>query len=126
MSDPAVEAARKAWGFKPDDFFKPETVGGYSVAAAREALEPIRELHRKSPLYANLADDCEICSSDDDAISEQHHTFESVEGEWLCTAVIDSYCCAHCTEIQGHGGDDPIGWPCETARLAYTSEELER
>lgn len=53
------------------------------VTAAREALAPIRALHKPS------VDEC--------------------------------HCCRHCVEC----GDIGTGWPCDTARLIYTSSELE-
>lgn len=34
----------------------------------------------------------------------------------------DGYCCEGC--IDHHGNTQP--WPCETARLVYSSEELDR
>ncbi len=58
------------------------------VAAAREALAPIRALHRKR------------------------------------TAGGESYC-VECCHIYGGGYDLTYQpWPCDTARLIYTSEEL--
>lgn len=120
MTDPAVEAAQQA-NADVDGYWN--TTRDAMEAAAREALKPIRELHRKSPLY-NLTDDCEVCSSDDDAIREQHDTFESAAGDWCCTAVIVAYCCAHCAEVQGYNGEDVREWPCETATYVYSAEEL--
>ena len=72
MSDPAIEAAHRAGG------------GWYSareMEAAREALKPIRELHRVE--RGEYEDEC------------------------------------YCVECGNH-------WPCATAKLIYSSEELER
>lgn len=131
MSDPAIEAAQRAWVERYGEEMLPrffdkadELVGAaaFVTAAAREALKPIRELHRKSPTYY-LADDCETCSSDDGKVSEQHQRFESADGDWFCTAVIEGYCCRHCTALRS-GGDDPVEWPCETAQLVCTAADL--
>lgn len=72
MSDPAVDAAQRAtqphgipWAVGP---------GRYALHGAREALAPIRELHRPD----------------------------------------DSAVCAECD----------MWWPCSTARLVYTTDEL--
>lgn len=97
MSDPAIEAA--------------------------QALKPVRELHSKSPMY-NHAADCEICDSEDDAISDQHETFEGTDGDWLCGSVVVGYCCHHCTEIGGCSCYEPVEWPCDTAKLIYAAEEI--
>ncbi|WP_100514218.1 hypothetical protein [Mycobacteroides abscessus] len=59
MTDPAVEAARRAWE-RPGEPANPDhPYWGETVAAAREALKPIRERHahwvaelEKSPLPA--------------------------------------------------------------------------
>lgn len=74
--DPAVEAAQRASA-------RYETNGQISlqaIAAAREALRPIRELH-----FAHRV------------------------------AVDNWTCCPHCA----------VTWPCATAELIYSSEELE-
>ena len=48
MSDPAVEAAKRAWPWQPatQPSIPPLQL---AEAAAREALAPIREMHRKEP-----------------------------------------------------------------------------
>ncbi|UQE74214.1 hypothetical protein MYK68_16000 [Gordonia sp. PP30] len=85
MSDPVMDAACRVTlpgGLDP-------TVLPLMVAAAREALAPIRALHRK-------------------------HT----DGEE------ESYC-VECCHIYGDGYELTYQpWPCDTARLIYTSEEL--
>lgn len=45
MSDPSIEAAQRAWPAVACGFFDDEQ--RVMVAAAREALKPIRELHQK-------------------------------------------------------------------------------
>ena len=83
MSDPAIEAARRAWAVRGDESGE---VTRLSVDAAREALAPIRDLHR--PFVTNDP------RSPHDVV------------------------CNHCL--------GPKVWPCATARLAYTTEELEQ
>lgn len=74
MSDPAVEAAQRVM-----DKVAHRSGHVQRVAAAREALKPIRELHMPEP-YAQGPDYCAECDHQ---------------------------------------------WPCGTAKLIYTTEELE-
>lgn len=77
MSDPAIEAAQRALLQSPNF-----PVGGYGEACAREALKPIRELHKPRPdRYAVQLTVCDGCG-------------------WTTK------------------------WPCATAKLIYTTEEL--
>lgn len=77
MADPAIEAGNRV--FK--QFSELANPTQYTVAAAREALKPVRELHTP-------------------------YTVSEPDGEWSF--------CAH-----SHNS-----WPCETAKLIYTTEEL--
>ncbi len=82
MSDPAEEAAMRAWdaaGLDGPRLPMPRSVR----IAAREALAPLRELHHKG----------------------------DEQGELVCV-----YC-------MGHDGWH-LDWPCDTARLIYSTEEL--
>ncbi len=120
MSDPAIEAAQRAWASITDDNkMSPKVV---VETAAREALAPLRKLHCKSPIY-NLAEDCDICSSDDEQVQEQHALSESAYGDYLCTAEVLGYTCAYCSEIRDPS-QDLSEWPCETATYLYSTEEL--
>lgn len=78
-TDPAVEAAQRALN---TDRLRSDPIDAFTLAGAREALAPIRELHKP------FVDEC--------------------------------HCCRHCVECGAIG----TGWPCDTARLIYTSEEL--
>ena len=117
MSDPAIEAAKRATN-APDDFpFPSGPVEAFALSAAREALKPIQEKH-KSKVILCLAPDCgaEICDHEDD-----------------CPVDYPVTVCATCWGIaemaNPYHGEDRIGdhlfWPCDTALLAYTTEELE-
>lgn len=114
MSDPAVEAAQRAW-----DYPFPGTAGeAIALSAAREALKPIRELHQRRTIMC-LAPNCgaEICDHDGD-----------------CPVDYPVDVCAACWQIvdlaNAYYGEDGINaellWPCTTAKLVYTSEELGR
>ncbi|QIQ63736.1 hypothetical protein SEA_PHANPHAGIA_47 [Mycobacterium phage Phanphagia] len=81
MPDPAVEAAARAWEWYPVPKAIPLVVRSVPLAAAREALEPIRELHHPIDEHGDSVEECSEC---------RHR------------------------------------WPCDTAKLIYTSEELER
>ncbi|SIL61291.1 hypothetical protein [Mycobacteroides abscessus] len=64
MSDPAIEAAQRAWGFDKDAKFFERTVGQMSVAAAREMAKTVQELH--TPVVFTSPDgerwiECESC-----------------------------------------------------------------
>lgn len=103
MSDPAAEAAQRAWverygelmadryHDKADDV---DDVAAFVNAAAREALKPIRARHYPVELAHT--------------ISGQHKTV-----------------CAHCHRrgfftLESEHGD----WPCPDAKDAYATEEL--
>lgn len=87
MSDPAILAAQRAIdGPHGVAAARDEHAAPLAVDAAREALAPIRDLHKPS------ANHCDAHAN-------------------------DSACCAECIECGQL-------WPCDTARLIYTSEEL--
>jgi hypothetical protein len=60
MTDPAVEAAQRAWTEENWLGVLEMSEGNLAIAAAREALKPIRELHVKSDMYHTpvCADGC--------------------------------------------------------------------
>lgn len=89
MSDPAIEVAQRVWHAWT---YTDASLKDLAEAAAREALKPIRELHKTS--WDNCINAC--CSGAD---------------------------CKHRTQICGHCWDQ---WPCDTAKLIYTTEELAR
>ena len=91
MSDPSIEAARWAWDAIPERSYKTRT--DVMEAAAREALKPIRELHKP---------------------------FRCLCKRPGCSHPL---LCEHCTEP---GYLEGMHWPCDTALLVYTTEELER
>lgn len=72
MSDPAIEAARRAWNerYDPEAFESSAEGFGFAsrmTAAAREALASIRQLHAKAYLNDNMYEpaewDCGECES---------------------------------------------------------------
>ncbi|WP_448222421.1 hypothetical protein [Gordonia iterans] len=94
MTDPAADAARRAWlargateQEREDSVADDDCVSTFANEFAREALAPIRELHTPVRVYMTLLG-------------------EPV-WRWEC----------------GECDDRP--WPCDTARLIYTSSELE-
>lgn len=83
MSDPAIEAAQRA--------LESHTGGVLQMAdIAREALKPIRELHK--PLFVEAQD----------------------------ATGTDAELCDVCRNERGYR----VEWPCETAKLIYSAEEL--
>jgi hypothetical protein len=96
VSDPAVEAAQRAHAeWYPND----GTVSLISISAAREALQPIRELHK--PRWDNCMNAC--CSGE-----------QCRNRTRLCEGGCDEYV----------NGEHDF-WPCATALLVYSAEELE-
>ena len=85
--DPAVQAAQRAFARIENDelTYAPERAKDM-IAAAREALAPIREMHRPF----------------------QRVDYPGADGRTVCN---------HCL--------GPTDWPCLTARLCYTTDELE-
>ncbi|MFT4088970.1 MAG: hypothetical protein QM658_17800 [Gordonia sp. (in: high G+C Gram-positive bacteria)] len=60
LSDPAVEAAQRAWMTQtgstvPDLYFAIDLLHRQEINAAREALAPIRDLHRPERPTARLS-----------------------------------------------------------------------
>ncbi|UTN92989.1 hypothetical protein SEA_FINKLE_75 [Gordonia phage Finkle] len=131
--DPAVNAARRAWksrftspdsdsGIEAWGFEKDVRTNGPAVSmtlAAREALAPIRELHRKAAIFEHV-DGCD----NDDAEHESLWHFEAANGEMVCESLpVLGWTCGECAEVADLADDLPE-WPCATAKLIYTSEEL--
>ncbi|AIM50483.1 hypothetical protein PBI_ZONIA_54 [Mycobacterium phage Zonia] len=74
MNDPAVEAAQRAMR-KVHDYPRPNHD---LITAAREALKPIRELHR--PRWSNCINAC--CSGEDCRLRDR--VCEHCEVDWPC------------------------------------------
>ncbi|MGP3708512.1 hypothetical protein [Gordonia paraffinivorans] len=112
--DPAVDAAQRVtqprgipWAVGP---------GRYALHGAREALAPIRELHRPGhPVYtqghgADFEDLCPDCRG------------KAGVHECGCWGDYDrDIYCATCRDEKGRHAV----WPCATALLVYTTDELE-
>ncbi|MFV8266427.1 hypothetical protein ACNQR9_25760 [Mycolicibacterium peregrinum] len=112
MADPAVEAGNRV--FK--QFSELANPTQYTVTAAREALKPIRELHKPYEIEGKSCRiDCEEHEDPDDCPDVKfavcHHCYS------LALEANDYY-----GEEEGIGSE--ILWPCETAKLIYTTEEL--
>ena len=112
MSDPAIEAAQRACSAYDVDHPR-----RCLEAVAREALKPIRELHRKiHPVFSwsdglRFDDPCPDC----DGKAGVHPC-----GCWADDDMDYRYRCAACRDDKGH----PSDWPCETAKLIYREDEL--
>ena len=110
--DPAVEAAQRATDGRVSHLIGP---GRYALRGAREALAPIRELHRREEIGAtSCVEDCEA------------HEDE-------CPLDVEVAVCRECFRIaeeadayffERTGWQEPVEWPCATARLIYTDDEL--
>ena len=111
MSDPAEAAAQRAWDANQLSTWPSQN----AVAGAEEALKPIRELHRRVEIdVCTCSEDCEI------------HEDE-------CPLDAKAPICRECWRIaegaspyfaEDGGWQDFAGWPCDTAKLVYTTEEL--
>lgn len=93
------------------------------IDSLQRQLEPVRKLHRKSPTY-NRADDCETCCDERESVQNSHERVETPDGDFLCTSVVVGYCCAHCATLRSHCGEEPGEWPCETAKLVNSADDL--
>jgi len=124
MSDPAVEAARVAfleqWPEQGDFEFGYSIEGRFGIAAAREALKQIRELHKPRELYLWAT------SGGPTNCWATHETTNDTEtGDDICLTCTAKdggpvKVCAECFDNDGSN----IDWPCATARLVYAEEEL--
>lgn len=108
MNNPAEDAAQRAWDANQLSTWPSQN----AVAGALEALKPIRELHHKYRLHELATANCH---------DSRHDVFEDLYGEWCCRTCTteDIFACMHCSEL-----DSNSEWPCETAKLAYSTEEL--
>lgn len=102
MSDPAIEAAQRAWAERyPHGSVilaasaYADGLGTLAIAVAREAHKEIRKLHR--PM-----------------------TNDELRETWPGYAGVSRAVCAGCTDV------NRLTWldECDTAKLIYTSEEL--
>ena len=121
-SDPAVEAAARAWHDRYGDRLvgveesaAHNGVGELTIAAAREALKPLRTVHKALTIEVLVcAEECEDEAHEDGC------------------PVVPRDVCAHCWEIATEKNDyygelgisETIVWPCATAKLVYPAEEL--
>ncbi|AXQ64767.1 hypothetical protein HOT94_gp062 [Gordonia phage Phistory] len=118
ISDPAVDAAKRMWENGPasEIEFRPDE-DGLLAAVAREALKPLRDLHYPSPVKTP------VFNGDGTFIGEK------VVG-MVCKACTTPHQSGHCDycEVEGCEGVLVSGgtsrWPCATAKLIYTSDEL--
>ncbi len=121
MTDPAIEAATRALDNMPllkesaaEQPVLAALVSDVGSAAAHEALAPLRELHRRDIIKATS------CAGDGCA-----H-----EGD--CPMDVEVLVCWECyrfasDEVYPYFGEEnlhAVEWPCPTARLVYSSEEL--
>lgn len=114
MSDPAVEAAQRAWPWGPVEETRiPPLV--IAESAAREMAKSVQELHRPVQVVFSwtqgriLLDPCPCCSG-----KAGIHPC----GCWGEQDI--EYVCATCRDDKGRHVD----FPCETAKRVYPSEEL--
>jgi len=110
VTDPAVEAARRAGMTE----FPPRS-RVLAAAAAREALAPLRELHRRLEIAAtSCPEECEVHEDEcplDVMVPACRECFRVAET-------------ADCYFTERTGWDEVARWPCPTARLIYREDEL--
>lgn len=110
MSDPSIAAAQRA-----ENDWPYSSTRDAMIESAREALKPIRELHRPvHPVFSwsgglRLFDPCPDCGG------------KAGVHPCGCWAEQDTeFRCLTCRDEKGHLAE----WPCDTAKFAYTTEEL--
>lgn len=110
MSDPAVEAAQRAWKKNKIHSFTVQRVN-----AAREALAPLKELHRRLEIAAtSCPEECEVHEDEcplDVMVPACRECF-------LVAETADRYF------TERTGWDEVARWPCPTAKLIYREDEL--
>jgi len=82
LTDPAVEAAQRAWAVnRGAPAFDPVTNGYWLTIAAREALKPLRDLHRPfdRPVHWGAQETEKVCN----------HCLGPVK--WPCTTAVYVY-----------------------------------
>lgn len=116
-ADPAIAAAQRAWDEGGQGHgFQHATEADLMIDAAREALAPLRELHRPTHHYLHATGSC---------IHDEHDTFETADGDHVCCDCTDDdggprKACAECLDEDGSS----IDWPCATAKLIHPESEL--
>lgn len=122
MTDPATQAARRAFGWLwPDqgdfEFNLPTGQRAWAILAAEEALKPIRAHHLRRDIYLWATTFCR----------EHDHdvTNDTESGDDICLTCTreDGGPYKACSGCFDEDGSD-IDWPCETAKLLYPEEEL--
>lgn len=77
-------------------------VAADEMAAQRQALVEIRELHGKMPIYPLAEQKCH---------DDEHAVIEASDGDWVCTcAPPNRHVCETCRDVDG----DYIDYPCPT------------
>jgi len=111
MTNPVAEAVQRAWDGRQPGLLK---IGVHMENAAVEALDPVRKLHRREVIKVCICqEECEI-------------------HEGRCPLDTDFVVCRECyrfaiDEVYPYFGErdmEPVAWPCATARLVYSTEEL--
>lgn len=123
--DPAVEAAKRAevasqWWTSG---YQTPWDSDYAEDAAREALAPIRDLHKPKQLYRNVynGDGVIIGAASTVVVCEECNSHPTGTHEEHCDGCELDYCDGVGFERVMRGSR----WPCSTARLVYESSELE-
>lgn len=110
MSDPAVEAAQRAWMGHTHPLAQDIAEQG-----AREALAPLRELHKRLDIAAtSCREECEVHEDEcplDVMVPACRECF-------LLAEKADRYF------TERPDWDEVARWPCPTARLIYREDEL--
>lgn len=87
--------------------------GDYVTGVLQNRIVAALNLHRKVPVYAVPADEC-------DEHDYETHGLELSIGEWVCThhSHIEEYTCQECAELsEGNANGEYPNFPCPT-RLA--------
>lgn len=114
-ADPAIAAAQRAMSNPEVEAAWIDGGNDLAIAAAREALAPLRELHWPTHHYLHATGAC----------IHDHDTFETANGDHVCCDCTDDdggprKVCAECLDEDGSS----IDWPCATAKLIYPESEL--
>ncbi|WP_197078034.1 hypothetical protein [Gordonia sihwensis] len=93
----------------------PTTDGGAALSSLRDTTGSVRMLHRKTGVSPR-ADDCTDPTHED--------RFERYGEEFCADCAPMGWTCAACAAIARDEHHMPPDWPCATAKLVYTEDEL--
>lgn len=73
-----------------------------------DRIQAVRDLHRRTPIYDTLIEDC-------DEHDSEVHGIELDDGEVYCDQHVSDYVCEHCADLDENCNTE-TSYPCPTIR----------